>query len=70
MWREGKKSTLSETEVARLNLCQLILKEYVPSNQNLTNELKSGGQAHWLSGSNRRLSLKWSARTSVSFVQV
>ena len=53
----GKKSTLSGTEVARFNLCQLILTEHVASNQNLTNELKSGAQAHWLNGSNRWLSL-------------
>ena len=61
----GKKTNLSEhvargkksTEVARFNLCQLILTEHVPSNQNLTNELKSGAQAHWINDSNRRLSL-------------
>jgi len=41
-----KKSTLLGTEVARFNLCQLILTEHVASNQNLTNELKSGAQAH------------------------
>ena len=53
-----KKNTLSGTEVARFNLCQLILTEHVPSNQNLTNELKSGAQGHWLNGSNRWLSLR------------
>ena len=43
---KAKKSALSGTEVARFKLCQLLLTEHVPSNQNLTNELKSGAQAH------------------------
>ena len=38
-------------KVARFKLCQLLLTEHVPCNQNLTNELKSGAQAYWLNGS-------------------
>ena len=57
-------------KVAPFNLCQLLLKEHVPSNQNLTNELKSGAQDHWLNGSNCCLFLMWSKLTLVITVQV
>ena len=66
----GKEKQHFIGKVVGFNLCQFLLTENVAGNKNLTNELKSGAQAHWFNGSSRWLSSMRSVLTWVGSVQV